>query len=187
MDDFLHRLRTGKDKRFDRNKRNYEPSQYRPMDRQNGNERRKKSGYKQQGSDQGHTAIVKVLPTLKTLLENIAEDLRQITKLEDRKTIAVEAIAVYLKKLSGYEGALAAGPVDVEAEEIPTNSAPDAEEAATEKDENDFEKTLQLIKKLREEEGLSFEKIAQQLDASEISTPSGRGKWRGQAVSKLYK
>jgi histone H3/H4 len=185
MDDFLHRLRTGKDKRYDRNKRNYEPSQYRPMDRQNGMDRQKKGGYKQQSSDQAYTTIAKVLPAVKSLLETIAEDQKRLTRLEERKTVAMEGIAVYLKKLAGYEADFATSEIEVEPEETQAESPQDAVEA--EKGAIDFEETLQIIKKLREKEGLSFEKIAQHLDNNGISTPSGKGKWRGQAVSKLYK
>jgi histone H3/H4 len=185
MDDFLHRLRTGKDKRYDRSRRNYEPSQYRSMDRQNGMERRKKGGYKQQASDQNITTIAKVLPAVKSLLEAIAEDRKKLTRLEERKTVAMEELAVYLKKLAGFEESIATRETDVEPEE--TQEKPAQSVAEDEKDGIDFEKTLQMIKNLREEEGLSFEKIAKHLDANGISTPSGRGKWRGQAVSKLYK
>jgi hypothetical protein len=185
MDDFLHRLRTGKDKRFDRSRRNYEPSQYRSVDRQNGTDRRKKGGYKQQSSDPTHTTVAKALPALKSLLETIAEDRKKLTRLEERKTVAMEAIAVYLKKLAGYEGDFPASGIDAEPEEAQTESSQDI--AEVENGALDFEKTLELIKNLREEEGLSFEKIAQQLDANGLPTPSGRGKWRGPAVSKLYK
>jgi histone H3/H4 len=185
MDDFLHRLRTGKDKRYDRSRRNYEPSQYRSMDRQNGMDRRKKGGYKQQSSDQAYTTIAKVLPAVKSLLEAIAEDRKQLTQLEERKTAAMEDIAVYLRKLAGFEEKIATKKIDVEPEETQEEPAQSAAEDI--KDGMDLEKTLQIIKNLREEEGLSFEKIAKHLDANGISTPSGRGRWRGQAVSKLYK
>jgi len=37
------------------------------------------------------------------------------------------------------------------------------------------------------EQGFSYDKIARQLDMDNIPTPSGRGRWRGQAVSKLLK
>ena len=185
MDDFLHRLRTGKDKRYDRSRRNYEPSQYRSMDRQNNMDRRKKGGYKQQSGDQANTTIAKVLPAVKSLLETIAEDQKRLTRIEERKTVAVEAIAVYLKKMAGFEGDIAPKEIDVEPEE--TQAEPAQSAAEDEKGAMDSEKTLQIIKNLRETDGLSFEKIAQHLDANGISTPSGRGKWRGQAVSKLYK
>ena len=48
------------------------------------------------------------------------------------------------------------------------------------------ESVMDMIKQLRDA-GLSFEKIAQQLDEDSVPTPSGRGRWRGQTVSKLLK
>jgi histone H3/H4 len=128
MDDFLHRLRTGKDKRYDRSRRNYEPSQYRSMDRQNGMDRRKKGGYKQQASDQNYTTIAKVLPAVKSLLETIAEDHKQLTRLEERKTAAIEDIAVYLKKMAGFEESIATHKIDVEPEEKQAKPAQSAVE-----------------------------------------------------------
>jgi hypothetical protein len=185
MDDFLHRLRTGKDKRYDRSRRNYEPSQYRSVDRQNGTDRRKRGGYKQQYPDQANTTISKLLPAVKSLLETIAEDQKRLTKLEARKTAAMENIAVYLKKLSGYEDALDVPEIQVEMQETEAKSSQSIVE-----NENEImtpDKTLRIINNLREGERLSFEKIANYLNENEIPTPSGRGKWRGQTVSKLYK
>ena len=185
MDDFLHRLRTGKDKRYDRSRRNYEPSPYRSVDRQNGTDRRKRGGYKQQSSDQANTTIAKVLPAVKSLLETIAEDQKRLTRLEERKIAAMENIAVYLKKLSGYEENLEAAEIDVEpegTEEKPLQSTGEDKKEAMNSDQ-----ILQVIRDLREEEGLSFEKIANYLNEKGISTLSGRGKWRGQTVSKFYK
>jgi hypothetical protein len=43
---------------------------------------------------------------------------------------------------------------------------------------------VSMIQGLRGQ-GLSYEKIARQLEENQIPTISGRGKWRGQAVSKL--
>lgn len=185
MDDFLHRLRTGKDKRYDRSRRNYEPSQYRSVDRQNGADRRKRGGYKQQPSDQANTTISKVLPAVKSLLETIAEEQNRLAQLEERKTEALENIAVYLKKLSGFEADHADDEIDGKPEETAEMSQPAILE--NEKDAMEPGDPLQIIKRLREGEGLSFEKIANYLNGNDIPTPSGRGKWRGQTVSKLYK
>lgn len=187
MDDFLHNLRTGKDKRYDRGRRGYEPSQYRSMDRQNGMDRRKKGNFRQQSSEQAYTTITKVLPAIKTLLETMAEDQKKRMKLEARHTIAMETIAVYLKKLSGFEGDLNSfEEIEEESQEtqdMPVSAEADADEEVSE----DMGETIQIIKRMREEQGLSFQKIAAQLETEGIPTPSGRGKWRGPAVSKLYK
>jgi len=188
MDDFLHNLRTGKDKRYDRTRRNYDSPPYRSMDRQNGGmDRRKKGGYKQQNSDQAYMTISKVLPVLKTLLESITEDRKQATHLEERKTVALETIASCLKKMTGADADLAVVTAEMDAAEeaeahetLSTDPAEDAQNGIGDA------ATMDVIKNLREE-GFSFEKIAQQLDDKGIPTPSRRGKWRGQTVSKLLK
>ncbi len=45
---------------------------------------------------------------------------------------------------------------------------------------------IDMVREMRAQ-GFSYDKIARQLDMDNIPTPSGRGKWRGQAVSKLLK
>jgi hypothetical protein len=125
------------------------------------------------------------LPAVKSLLENIAEDQKRLTVLEERKTEAMENIAAYLKKLSGHEEQPAAPDIDVEPGEIKEEAIRTiAEDETVERDPDEI---LRIIKELREGQGLSFEKIANHLNENGISTLSGRGKWRGQAVSKLYK
>ena len=46
------------------------------------------------------------------------------------------------------------------------------------------EELIEMINTMREKK-YSYEKVAQELETRSIPTPSGRGKWRGQIVSKL--
>ena len=184
MDDFLHNLRTGKDKRFDRTRRTYDSPQYRSVDRQNNMDRRKKGGFKPQSTEQANQTIIKLLPAVKTLLESMAEAQKQQGYLEKRKVLAMETIAVCLKKIAGLEDKVEmdASAVDAEPSEASSMIEPVNEDSSRTKSES----VTEMIQKLREQ-GLSFEKIAQQMDADGVPTPSGRGKWRGQTVSKLLK
>ena len=104
---------------------------------------------------------------------------------EGRKAEAMESIALYLQKLAGA-GNGESDPMDSQNE----TGEKQADVTVLEKaDEIPVPVEMVLTDKLRDmrAQGLSYDKIARQLDMDNIPTPSGRGKWRGQAVSKLLK
>lgn len=211
MSDFLHSLRSNKDKRFDRNRRNFDSPSYRSNDRQNGMDRKKKGSYRAQQAEQAqaYAAINKLLPTMKTLLETLTEDRKRLIQAEERKADAMEAIASFLKNFSGAadtppvidsieslcEDGICA-PIDDPSskKEVPDNIPPVDPVVASKKQTKDLQtqtknspnddERLETIKRLRKE-GFSYEKIARYLEDNGVPTISGRGKWRGQAVSKL--
>jgi hypothetical protein len=212
MSDFLHSLRSNKDKRFDRNRRNYESPGYRPNDRLNSPDRRRKGPYRPQQNEQAqaYAAINKLLPTIKTLLESQNEDRKKLIEAEERKAAAMESIAAFLKQLSGgAENALpvlesiesfcendTCEPVEEDAPIVPEDAGTQAEKGPLKLDKNSSipetgspqilqrDELTGMILGLREK-GYSYEKIARHLEENQIPTISGRGKWRGQAVSKL--
>jgi len=211
MSDFLHSLRSNKDKRFDRNRRNFDSPSYRSNDRQNGMDRKKKGSYRAQQAEQtqAYAAINKLLPTIKTLLETLTEDRKRLIDAEERKAEAMESIASFLRNFSGDAEASPAlesieslcedgvcAPIDEtvsQQESTQTSSQANAlieskdqtEDLKTQaKDTSNSDELLETITRLRKE-GFSYEKIARHLEDSGVPTISGRGKWRGQAVSKL--
>jgi hypothetical protein len=212
MNDFLHSLRSNKDKRFDRNRRNYDSPGYRPNDRMNTSDRKRKGSYRSQQNEQAqaYAAINKLLPTIKSLLETLNDDRKKLIEAEERKASAMEAIAVFLKQLSGLTGD--ALPVLESIESFCENDTcePVQEEAALVREDDGIQtekkrefseerasdaangspkpvqrdELVTMIVGLREQ-GFSYEKIARHLEENQIPTISGRGRWRGQAVSKL--
>lgn len=195
MNDFLHNLRSGKDKRYDRPRRSYDgTSHFRPGDR-HGNLDRKRRGTYQSSGENAYMTIAKVLPSVRILLESYAEDRKELIQLEERKTAAMEAIAFYLKHLVSKDVDL---PADIEPpttkmgepspSELSERAEADEEQLpdlpAAEDKNVGREKLIELINGMREQK-YSYEKVAQELEARSIPTPSGRGKWRGQTVSKL--
>ena len=212
MNDFLHSLRNNKDKRFDRNRKSYDSPSYRSNDRMNNSDKRRKGPYRPQQNEQtqAYAAINKLLPTIKALLESQTEDRKKLIEAEERKAAAMESIASFLKQLSG--GATDALPVLESIESFCENDAcePVGEESSlvtegaemqadeqgvdTEEEKPAAEagqqtamqrdKLVSMIQALREQ-GFTYEKIARHFEENQIPTISGRGKWRGQAVSKL--
>ena len=186
MNDFLHSLRTGKDKRYDRSRRGNENVPYRPGDRHNSMDKRRRGNYtKSNVAENAYVTIAKLLPPVKSLLETIVADKKDFLEIEGRKAKAMERIALYLQKLAGA-GNEESDPMDSPNE---TGEKP-ADVTVLEKvDEIPAPVEMALTDMLRDmrAQGLSYDKIARQLDMDNIPTPSGRGKWRGQAVSKLLK
>ncbi len=87
MNDFLHSLRTGKDKRYDRTRRGPDNGPYRPNDRQNSIDKRKRGNYsKSNVAENAYVTIAKLLPPVKSLLETIVTNEKDLLKFEERKT-----------------------------------------------------------------------------------------------------
>jgi len=186
MNDFLHSLRTGKDKRYDRTRRGNDNMPYRPGDRHNSMDKRKRGNYsKSNAAENAYLTIAKLLPPVKTLLESIASDKKEFLEVEKRKAVAMETIALHLQKLVGATHG-EVDVIDMENETGDKRADVALSESVEEVPARVEETPTDMIKEMRAQ-GFSYDKIARQLDMDNIPTPSGRGKWRGQAVSKLLK
>jgi len=186
MNDFLHSLRAGKDKRYDRTRKGNDNMPYRPGDRHNGMDKRKRGNYtKSNVAENAYLTIAKLLPPVKTLLETIVEDKKDFLAIEERKAEAMEAIALCLQKLAGT-GNGAVDPIGLQNETVEISAGTVVSESMDEVP-TPVEMTVEMMIRDMRAQGFSYDKIASQLDMDNVPTPSGRGKWRGQAVSKLLK
>ena len=186
MNDFLHSLRTGKDKRYDRNRGRHDSPNYRPGDRHMPSDRRKRGNYNKSNiAENAYVTIAKLLPQVKALLETIVTEKSDFLVLEERRTVAMERIARYLKTIAGDDsGQLELEQAVEKSDELKTDRTASADVVAA--PNNPSVNPIDMIQALRNQ-GLSYDKIAQRLEDENIATPSGRGKWRGQTVSKLLK
>lgn len=197
MSDFLHNLRNGNvGNRYDRPRKNYDNPQYRSTDRHSGRDKRGGAQRKPQPSEQ--------LTLIKKILEEIQESQRELVRAARERTAAEKRMADALEAIAGHVAGsqLAVTPSPAHPEPVdpettaPAEAEPNADLAATaaetsgdaeptdEADRNRREAALSFIQKLRSE-GMAYEKIARHLEANNVPTVSGRGRWRGQAVSKL--
>lgn len=179
MSDFLHNLRTGNIKRFDRPRKNYDKPQYRhPHDRQHGKDR--KGNYHKKA----HTG--EQLQEIKKYIEGMAKTIEDNLKAQEKVASALDRIATVLEANAGLSradtGQADAGP-EPPAFADPTSDPVNHEQAPTAVSKEDL---MAMIREMRAT-GLAFEKIAGELEQRKIPTVSGRGKWRGPAVSKLLK
>ena len=180
MSDFLHNLRTGNLKpRYDRPRKNYDNPQHRNQnDRNFGKDRKGNYQKKVHTGDQ--------LQEIKKHLESIAQTVESNFKAQEKAAVALERIAAVLEAATGVKAAGATvrneSPAQTTAEPQATpEPAKDPETPTLSKDV-----LLATITEMRND-GVSFEKIAAELEKRGIPTVSGRGKWRGPAVSKLLK
>ena len=182
MSDFLHNLRTGNIKRFDRPRKNYDNPQYRhPQDRQYNNKERK-------GNYQKKVHTGEQLKEINKHLEMISQTMENNLAAQEKTVSALERIGTVLETSNSLKSV---GSVfcDLNTNQIAKNTA-DAllKTGITEPDPviSSKEELLVTINALRAT-GASYEKIASELENRQIPTVSGRGRWRGQAVSKILK
>lgn len=198
MDDFLHNLRTGKNKPYDRNRKQFDNNGYKNPERQGVNDNRRKEPFQR-------SPVVDHFPAIKTILGDISEGQRRLAEIFERRVSADERIASALE-------IIASGFLNKDSEFIPTSSPPkiasdspitdfiEAESAIQADAEftispdetlNDLNDTgldrnniLDMIVAMRKEQ-MSYEKIARTLESQGIPTLSGKGAWHSQTVSKL--
>ena len=179
MDDFLHNLRTGKNKPpFDRNRKQFDNNGYKNPDRQGPNDNRRKDAFQR-------SPPVDHIPAIKKLLGDITEGQRRQAEIDDRRATAEERIASAMERIAS--GFFENSPAHVLQPAIPeavsgagnTDGAADAVNPGTAR-----ESVLEMIGAMRKEQ-LSYEKIARTLEAQGIPTFSGKGAWHSQTVSKL--
>ncbi len=169
MDDFLHNLRSGNLRLPDRSQKKYQNTQRR------GNNYQKKK-------DSESKIINESLAAVKIILESISENQKKIAEnyavrlaAEERKADAMETIAEYLKNLLPVEQKI----------------SPDKEQNQQKSNLNlklDHEnrgEIFKIVEKMREDE-ISWEKIAAHLTIEKIPTLSGKGRWRGSTLQRLY-
>jgi hypothetical protein len=184
MDDFLHNLRSGNLKQSDRNRRQYGDSQYKGPQRRTGSERRKRD------LDNGLQA--ETLGTIKDLLRNIYESQKRMVKamdernkVEERKAEALEHIVKGLDKIS-LENKIDPRKTNLQlAKKDDSQIKRSLPVVLQTKASNKTDGAGSMICQLRNK-GFSYAKIADILEAEGIPTVSGKGRWRGQSVQRLY-
>lgn len=168
MSDFLQKIRNGANKRYENQRKHYDNPQYRHPSR-GGHRDKKGGGRKHPDAEQ--------LATIRKLLESIVQATEQEQLIQERTAIAIERIADALCRMSPDPDVGGETPMPKPQSAAPTDSS------ETTDAENDL---IDIIRDMRSQKA-TYEQIAQHLETMGMPTPSGRGKWRGTLVSKLYK
>lgn len=206
MDDFLHNLRNGNTRRYDRPRRTYDGNQYSKHDNRRG------SGNRPYPNNRG-MMDPETAAAIRKSLEDISENQHRVIAVQERRAAAEERKADILESLGETLAALverlgsavataapAGTAVTLPAAETPCEppvAAPDPpallddhpsasdDPAPIERAVMTREQLVAMIKALRAD-GMSYEKIANHLEENKVGTLSGRGTWRGQSVHRLF-
>ena len=188
MDDFLHNLRMSKDRRFDRGRRPFDNQNYR---KGRGQDNRKGNYRKQPNVDRTKALLSEALPGIKTKLDELVDQQKRLAQAGERQAQAEERKALAMEKIAN--ALIQSGNVALTDEsadrtnEMPALSLIESSLSADDvsrQEESGTETLIDLIQNMRDK-GLSYSKIADDLNAQNMPTVSGRGKWRGPMVSKI--
>lgn len=187
MDDFLHNLRSGKFKQNERSGRSYKDPQHRRSQWRGDADGRKSPHH---SSSDIVLEINKALKDIAASHRRFADAYESKVRADERRAAAMESIAEFLKQrfagdLESIEEDREEDRAGSESESEPDSPAIHAEQTVKTTD-FDRKNLPNYVLELRKD-GMSFEKIAQYLESNGVPTFSGRGTWRGPAISKLCK
>ncbi len=193
MNDYLKKARN--DKKFDPNRKyphgasQYNNPQYRGTDK-HGKDRRKPMNRKTSEIEGLSNILAEIVTDMKGLLESISQTNKRLADIEERKietesrkVDALEQIAGLLKK----GGIINAESGEQKKEDLfPSLKNRDCVTKPTRPDEDGKDIIVSIINDMRKT-GLSYSKIADQMEIEQISTFSGKGKWHSQTIQKICK
>lgn len=200
MSEFLHQLRNGNDKRFNRKRRQYDGNQNVLYDRRASREpRRNAQRDRDRDTEQSVNVPYDMMESIKDLLENIVENQERQIITETRKADALDRLVEVLSNLPGgvpTEKVQAdnENPVESAVESAVDSAAEPAVEppvkkrkrVSRKKDDPRRLRVMEIIESMRQENA-TYHEIAMQLEEEDLPTFSGRGKWHAQTVHRLCK
>ncbi|MFH1992869.1 MAG: hypothetical protein ABIK98_10800 [Pseudomonadota bacterium] len=193
MSDFLHSLRSGKFKRNDRNNRHQNDSHHKSSQWRGDAEARKGPQHPAYAPGQLSTIISDGVSEIKTILEDIAASQRRLAEAyasiavaDERRADAMEHIVEFLRQRFG--GGFEPGRDDRagSGSELEPDPLAMQDEFSITTGDPDRERLRNDMLDMRNA-GMSYDKIAQQLESDGVPTFSGKGQWRGHTISKLCK
>lgn len=215
MSEFLQNLRAKQNKRYDGNRRQYANPQYQDR-RNGKDARKQQQAMAaavetlSSSLSENLPVIKTILEGISANQQRMAQAEERRAHAEERKAEVLENLLEYAKQLigSGMDfSALAAikknapadtvdisddeqAAADLEAANIVTEEAAEVDgdyddEYFDDADTITRDDILNMICGLREE-GHTYDQIAKQLEDENIPTFSGKGKWRGQTIHRLY-
>lgn len=187
MDDFLHNLRQGQKKAQNRSHRSYDKSRGR------GRNYPARDASPTQGNIRGdqEEQFKKIRESLESVADNqhlqIALDER-IAVAQEKQARAMETLSDSLTQLIEAMTGVMTSALEYNGPAIRQQRTPKPYAMPSNVDELEAlsrDEIKAIISELRDT-GLSYEKIANQLNNRGIRTITGRGIWRGQTVYRLY-
>lgn len=180
MDDFLHNLRTGKNKSTDRGRRNFDNPAYKGGDRQGGRERPKGPAVSPGISPEQLSALTVTLKDIAESYSRVAETSEEMTRTTLRQTELMEQLLEAVRERQ-HIPPVTAIPIQITAPPPPPPDTSRLRESSKSSRREELREQIEVL----HAEGLSFKKIAARLQAEGILTLSGKGQWHGRSVSRI--
>jgi hypothetical protein len=150
--------------------------------------------------------VMETLPEIKTLLETLVENQKQLLENDGRKTQALEDIAAVLQTLTGKKMPARAKKAETISEasdvvemdappaddtgDVAVETAPPSKTDTVQPEEKPLRSKREDVRKIAlslRDEGKTYKEIAQYLMDNEIPTFSGKGGWHAPTIHKLCK
>lgn len=187
MKDYFPGNLGGNDRRFSRNNRSYDNTTLtRNLDPRSGNYRNNGYQRKKNNQDAAIEALSENLVIIKDQLQTISDVQKRMADAQERRADAEERHATAMERIAEYLMRFIDDQPPAPAEDITSSETSETQE--TPKDLPPVAKTksaVEIISGMRQD-GLSYDRIAEQLIAQGIPTASGKGSWNRKMVSRLY-
>lgn len=108
-----------------------------------------------------------IAPAIKNYLNKAAESKARVAEAREKSAAAVERLMENLP--------------EIVQQSVPARGTPRKRKLTSRKQE-----LLDLINKLRDEDNMTYEEVADYLTKNNIPTFSGRGRWHAQTIHRLY-
>lgn len=182
MSEFLQQLRANSEKRYNKQRRQYDKNSQKVVyDRRNPNEIRRSAQRAAANPEHLSALALENSSAIKSLLEGISACQDRIAAAEERKASAFEDMADALHRIAENSLTPRINPVDVLQNTEMVKMA--KRQAKIESDPN-RKRVMEVVTEMRAENA-TFQEIARRLDQEGLKTFSGRGKWHAQTVHRL--
>jgi len=198
MDDFIYNVRTGNIKNMNKPNRRFDNNRFKGQDRSNKSNNRHAGKDHRKGYVNYRSLSTDQFTTLKEFLGGLAENQKRLVtiaqsveKSQERQAVAMEKIAAHLGALVKTPPGATFDPAPPQTDAVvettePAKSAEIRDDVKPETRPRTRSELVALITRMRDQR-LSYDKIALEFETMQIPTLSGRGKWRGQTIYRLFK
>ena len=187
MKDYFPGNLGGNDRRFSRNNRSHDnPTLTRNLDPRSGNYRNNGYQRKKNNQDAVVEALSENLVIIKDQLHTISDAQKKMANAQERRADAEERHATAMERIAEYLMTFIGGEPQAPVEDITASETSETQEQPM--DLPPVAKTksaVEIISGMRQD-GLSYDRIAEQLIEQGIPTASGKGSWSRKMVSRLY-
>lgn len=175
MDDFLHNLRSGKNKNAERGRRNFDNPTFKGGDRQGGRD-------KNRGNNGAVVPTPEYISALTVTLKDIAESFSRMAEAyEDQARSATRHAQCMEQILEHIRSNPQPARIPMARAAIECGTAELTPVRLKEQQKIELKARIEALSA----EGLSYKKIATQFQTEGLPTLSGKGSWHGRSVSRI--